>query len=292
MERMKLVVSIFPIVLVVCSLGQAQEFDAVAIKGAPPQNGHFRAPAASTGGPGTEDPALFRCSNCTVAFLISKAFGLERYQFPGQSGLSETAYEVSARIPLGTEKEQFQVMLQNLLKERFHLAYHFEKKQLQGYELVVGKNGPKLKESAATSAVKEEGWHGSGAAGHSGTMSRAWQGKYNADHKTMQELAQMISTQLAKPVDDHTGLTGKYDIALNWNDDGAHAASHPGGWSGGGGDHGGGGGQGSTGASTDSATGATLVGAVQSQLGLKLEPKKATANVFVVDGVDKSPTEN
>jgi uncharacterized protein (TIGR03435 family) len=38
-------------------------------------------------------------------------------------------------------------MLQNLLIERFKLAYHYEKRDLEGYELVVGRNGPKLKES-------------------------------------------------------------------------------------------------------------------------------------------------
>ena len=94
----------------------------------------------------------------------------------------------------------------------------------------------------------------------------------------------MISNQLAKPVDDHTGLSGTYDISLTWSDDGSHAASHAAG--GGAWDHGG------PELTADSASGPTLFGALQAQLGLRLEARKATANIFVIDRFDKAPTAN
>jgi uncharacterized protein (TIGR03435 family) len=50
-------------------------------------------------------------------------------------------------MPPDTQKEQFQLMMQKLLAERFHLAVHHETRNFPGYELVVAKGGPKLKET-------------------------------------------------------------------------------------------------------------------------------------------------
>lgn len=291
---------------------QSPEFEVATIKPAAPQTGHFPAPASSSGGPGTSDPAMFRCTNCTLAFLIEKAFDLERYQFPGRASLPGASYEVMAKVPAGATAEQFQSMLQHLLKERFALTSHFEKKPMQGYELVVGRNGPHLTEAkertatpvAAGGDMHDGGgaggnWHGGGGEGarglsRPGLMVFGGQARYRGDHQTMADLAKVIAIQLAKPVDDGTGLKGVYDITLTWTDDGSHAASHAAGpvgsfgGFGGGGDHGGGRG----GDQADAGSGPTLIGAVQQQLGLRLEPHKATANVFIVDHVGKTPTDN
>jgi uncharacterized protein (TIGR03435 family) len=308
MTRMKFALCALTLLIAAGTAANAQspEFEVATIKPAAPQTGHFPSPASGSGGPGTADPAMFRCTNCTLAFLIETAFGLERYQFPGRSALSGTSYEVAARLPAGATAEQFQGMLQNLLKDRFALASHFEKKPMQGYELVVGKNGPHLtgaqERPAAPVAMGGEAhggggsgnWHGGGndsarRLSRPGLMVFGGQAKYRGDHQTMTELAKMIATQLAKPVDDGTGLKGFYDITMNWTDDGSHAASHAAGPVGGfgGGEHGGRGGD-----QADAASGPTLIGAVQQQLGLRLETRKATANIFVVDHVGKTPTDN
>ena len=261
-------------------------------------------------GPGTTDPTLFRCTNCNLSFLISRAFGLQRYQFPGQLALPDTAFDISARVADGATPEQFTAMLRNLLKDRFSLTSHFEKKQVQGFELVVAKNGPTLKEAkeatkapdaAAASAHQDAAggdWHSGGNTGareltRPGLMVFNGQGKYRGEGQTTTDLARMLSDQLARPVDDHTGLQGKYDISLSWSDDGSHAATHAAGPpdAGGHGDHGGAP-QGGTGLTSDSPSGPTLPGAVRAQLGLQLEPMKATANVFIVDKINSAPTPN
>jgi len=59
---------------------------------------------------------------------------------------------------------------------------------------------------------------------------------------------------------DETGLHGKYDFQLTWNDDESVAA-----------------------ADENAAPG--IFTAVQEQLGLKLEPAKAPADVLVIDKV-------
>ena len=56
-------------------------------------------------------------------------------------------FEIVANVPPGATQEQVSVMMLNLLKERFHLQYHHEKKNLEVYELVVAKGGSKLKEA-------------------------------------------------------------------------------------------------------------------------------------------------
>jgi uncharacterized protein (TIGR03435 family) len=275
---MKLVLAITLAIQFAIAQTPKSEFEAASLKPAAPQTGHFPAAPASKGGPGTPDPALFRCTNCNLAFLITRAYDLQRYQLPGQPSLPDQTFDLTAKIPEGTTAEQFATMLQNLLKDRFNLATHFETKQVQGYELVVAKNGPPMKPVAANAPAQPpaDDWHS-----RRGLMFFNGQGTWRGDHQTTADLARMISTQLMKPVEDHTNLTGAYDITLTWTDDGAHAATHPaGGYGGGfngGHDHG-----------ADTTAGPTLIGALQSQLGLKLESKRATAQILIVDHADKT----
>ena len=64
---------------------------------------------------------------------------------------------------------------------------------------------------------------------------------------------------------DKTGLTGKYDVILDWAPDARGAASED--------------------------AGPSIFTAVQEQLGLKLGPTKGPVDVLVIDQVEK-PTEN
>jgi uncharacterized protein (TIGR03435 family) len=283
--------------LCVGSHAQTPEFEVVSIKAAPPA-GFFHASDTMTGGPGSSDKTTFRCS-CTVGALVAKAFELQRYQIPGYAALPTGAFDISAKVPEGATQEQFLLMLQNLLKERFGLAWHFEKKELQGYELVVAKNGPKLKESTASSgsaAAENHGGHEGGGRGfaHAGLINFNGQARYRGDHQTMEELAVLVSNQITKPVDDRTGLTGKYDIVLSWSGDPTphNHQEGAGGHAGGYGDHGGVGGAPSS-PVADDAAGPTIFEALQSQLGLKLAAtKKSMARMFVVDHIEKAPTAN
>jgi uncharacterized protein (TIGR03435 family) len=99
----------------------------------------------------------------------------------------------------------------------------------------------------------------------------------------MQEIATMLTGQVGRPVTDSTGLTGKYDYTLTF-------ASET---------MGGGGGAALVAASDsgplldpDGDNGPTIFSAIQEQLGLKLEQKKGTVDMFVIDHVEKMPTEN
>jgi uncharacterized protein (TIGR03435 family) len=103
----------------------------------------------SDGGPGTHDPERFSFTGAVLRDLLYRAYGLEDYQqqISGPGWIDTEKYDIAVKIPPGATKEQFRQMLANLLAERFQLKVHHETKQLPVYELVVGKNGPKLKES-------------------------------------------------------------------------------------------------------------------------------------------------
>ena len=284
-------------VLLVPAFGQgAPEFEAASIRVSDPGGFHFGS-GSSTGGPGTGDPGLFRCSRCTLATLISKAWDLQDYQLPGRASLSGNTFEVMARVPAGTTDEAFHLMLQNLLKDRFGLAGHFSEKALRGYHLVVGKNGAKLEEStggARPAAAPQHGGGQGGDHGHTGVIAFGGNARYRANNQTMADLARVLADQLGLPVDDQTGLKGKYDISLNWSGSNSQEANRRAGPGGEGhGDHGGGGAPGGGRRESGDVSGPALLDAVQSQLGLRLvRADQATARIFNIDHIQPLPTAN
>ncbi len=232
------------------------------------------------GGPGTEDPGLFTCKNCSLYMLVSMSHGdLAQYELSAPAWTRDARFDVSARLLRGTTEAAFRLMMQDLLTERFKMAVHREKKEMPVYEMMVAKNGPKFKESTPQAAPKDDD---------------AAQGKFQRDkdgfpilprgttmaivagHARLRSEGQpiawfvdMMKGQLQAPVIDLTGLKGKYDFTLSWSWEERSPAD--GGYE---------------------PIGPILVDAVQSQLGLKLEKKKGSVEILVVDHVEKSPTEN
>jgi len=280
-------------------------FDVASIKAAPPPVPGRGMIMGMSGGPGSNDPGLYRCSNCNLTMLILQAYGIERYQLTGPDWMNgNDRFEVSAKVPKEATKAQFQLMLQNLLAERFKLTVHREKKEMQVYDLVVAKGGSKLiehKEEPSKDADKDDDrplpglGRGRGGPnldadgypvvqkGCKGCIMIVGSGKarMQALDETMKEFVDMLASQIDKPVSDATGLTGKYDISLTYQmpmrgaSRGGAAGSSP-----------------EASASSDDDTGVPLVGAIGPQLGLKLESKKGQVDMLVVDHAEKIPTEN
>ena len=288
------------------AVGYAQtpkmEFEVASIRVNPPRTG-FHFADTSGGAPDVSNPGMFRCTGCTLATLIRKAFDLQNYQFPGRASLGTDTFDVTARIPAGAAPGDVPAMLQSLLKDRFGLTYHYTEKPLRGYHLVVAKTGPKLKESVdgAQPQTGGAGQHGFGQGqgqghAHNGLVSFGGSAMYRADHQTTADLAQLISDQLGLPVDDQTNLKGKYDIALNWSSNlGQSGGNHPEGALGGGAGHGDHGPAGATGAGPrrGDESAPTLFQALQTQLGLRLvQSEQAVARIFVVDHAEHTPTAN
>jgi uncharacterized protein (TIGR03435 family) len=109
-----------------------------------------------------------------------------------------------------------------------------------------------------------------------------------------------LTMMLGKPVIDKTGLPGSYDFVLKFErgetlgmgGQPAMAAAMARGGLGPGASSAASGDATTPISDTDPGGGPTLQGALQKQLGLKLEPKKQTLETVVVDRAEKVPTEN
>lgn len=94
----------------VCAFGQTVDgptFDVASVK-----------PALSTtfkcsGGPATADPGTWTCSSVPLAFVISNAYGFEAYQFNPHDPCCQARFDIAAKVPVGTTKEQFHIDLCN-----------------------------------------------------------------------------------------------------------------------------------------------------------------------------------
>ena len=102
-----------------------------------------------SGGPGTKDPGRINYPYTTLKSILMTAYNVKNYQISGPGWLDSEHFDITATMPPETTREQFQIMLQNLLRDRFQMVIHREKKELPLYSLVVTKAG-KLKESTAT----------------------------------------------------------------------------------------------------------------------------------------------
>ena len=265
-----------------------QSFEVASVKPAPLS---ARAITCS-GGPGTNDPATWRCSNVPLGYLITLAYGFEAYQFRPNHPCCQARFDFTAKVPEGTTKEQFRRMLQNLLVERFKLALHLERKEMAVYELTVRENGPKMKASAPDAAPgQEDPWEiapysiGKDGypvfpAGRAGLAGPNGHYRWTGFNLSMGEIVKTLSFHLGRPVVDATGLGGKYDIDMTWGIDVAWLMESAGLRE-------------QIGELPDTGpVGPSLIRAVQDQLGLKLNSTKGPGDIVVVDHLEKVPTEN
>ncbi len=291
-------------------------FEVASVKPAAPITGNFIR-VGMRGGPGTPDPGQITYTNVTVKNVLMNAYGVKGFQISGPGWLDSERYDIVAKLPRGATKAQFMVMLQNLLAERFKLTLHREKKDLPMYALVVGKNGPKMKESVEDPAPKEgDAPKGGGPAdgpmpppppgklpmgkdgfpvlppamgGRGGTSMIFMNGnvRMTANKQTMAGLCEMLSTQFDLPVVDMTELTGKYDFTLYFAPEGLAGMRVMGGPPPG---------EGGPGMpveiAPDAQSNPSLFAALQEQLGLKLEQRKGPVDLLVIDHLEKAPVEN
>ena len=102
-----------------------------------------------SGGPGSSDPGRLHL-RVNMSLLLGAVFGVSVDQIKGPAWLRDFSampfYDIVATMSADSSKKQVEQMLQNLLVERFRLVFHQEIGNFPGYELVVDKGGPKLKE--------------------------------------------------------------------------------------------------------------------------------------------------
>jgi len=212
---------------------------------------------------------MLNTTSTTVADLIKFAYDLHPRQITkGPAWLESEKYDITAKpdTPGIPNPKQLKIMVQKLLKERFQLAFHNEKKELSVYAITVAKNGPKLTKN-------ESGGNLPGYGGGRGT--------FLVRNSSIEEFGHILQANiLEQPVVDQTGLgTTRYDFTLKWTPDPSQSQI-------------GGPAPPNAPAPADNADAPPdIFTAFQQQLGLKLENTKAPVDVMVVDSLEK-PSDN
>jgi uncharacterized protein (TIGR03435 family) len=170
---------------------------------------------------------------------------------------------VQPNMPGRPSTVQMRSIVQQLLADRFKLAFHHAQRELPVYRIVAAKGGSKL-----TSTTKEE--QGTNTAGI-GIIP----GAMTVRNATLSELASLMQryVRLDRPIVDHTGIAGTYDFKLNWTPDFSQFDGNL------------------SGPARNDDNAPSLYTAIQEQLGLKLEAAKEPADVLVIDHVER-PSEN
>jgi uncharacterized protein (TIGR03435 family) len=258
-------------------------------KGVPiPQDGWM------SGGPGTSDPERITYTRVQMITILKNAFGLDTDQVSGPSWIFEPdplkteRYDIAAKVPPGSTKDQAVVMLHNLLKDRFGLKFHYEKRSFDVLTLVVARNGPKFKLSqevdSSPSAPESDGIKSPAGVdddgfptlppGRPGIVGVSKEGhmRLTLRMQTMERVAAIVGGNMgSRHVVDKTELSGKYDLRLEFAQP-AYRSSAP--------------------LDGPSEPLDDFPTALERQLGLKVEKSKAQLDVLVIDHIDKLPTDN
>jgi uncharacterized protein (TIGR03435 family) len=258
--------------------------------------------------------------------LIVYAYKVKPIQISGPDWLATQRFDIVARLPEGSTKDDAPAMLKALLEDRFKLRVHLANSDQPVFGLVVAKGGPKMKDSPELPAIDEDAPLKPGETKLdmpdgparlvrdpknpvAGTVYMGTRGSYTQsfDLKSQSLLidgkgismagftdllnqVMQIGGSGARQVVDQTGLTGHYEVELRLSLADLTAAARA---------------QGADipgapppptpGGPAEAADpgggGSTIFQSVQA-LGLRLEATKASVQQLVVESMEKAPTEN
>ncbi len=218
------------------------------------------------------------------------AYGVKNFQIIGPGWLSETKFDIAATLPEGVARKRVPEMMQSLLEDRFKLTLHRESKDFPVYALVLGKGPLNLKKSpmdgepaaapadAVNVTVSGGGKSGAVADLGGGASISSVNGRLEGKRVTLHQMADQVSGYVDRPVVDLTGLTGTYDISVQYSLEElrnmlrANGVFRP---------------------IPDSAA-EGMPGSISESfqaLGLKLDSRKAPLEVLVIDRIEKTPTQ-
>jgi uncharacterized protein (TIGR03435 family) len=229
---------------------QTPKFDAIVVRP------HDRTDATDGGGVSWRGLA-FTATDVPITFLMTQAFGVKKWLIEGLPPWALSAHwdfhakvsQADVALMQNLDRETRSRMLQTVLTEQFGLRYHFEDKLQPVYELTVLPGGPKFRHTSQDSATHRTGnWS-------------FQKGEVQCENITLGQFANGFSPLVERVVVDRTGLTGKYDLTVQWAPDDAPSAdedTHPG-----------------------------VFTAIREQLGLKLTSSKAPVPVLVIDALTK-----
>src|SRR5215470_3979690 len=165
------------------------------------------------------DGAQVHISWASIKDLIYIGYHIRRYQISGPDWLGGDHFDVAAKIPEGTSQRTIAEMMQNLLKDRFGLKTHWDKKELSVYMLELAKPVPDIKE--ATPPEGEVFFPMGNIRGMSSIIDWGSGSRFTFADNTleakklnMEQFTEWLGNFMDKPVVNNTGLKGYYDFSL------------------------------------------------------------------------------
>jgi uncharacterized protein (TIGR03435 family) len=227
-----------------------------------------------------------RVRNGTTRTLLLLAYpGLDIEGAPDWVGRTNTPlgdrFDVDARVTPPAARPAVEAMLRAFLGDRFQLKVHTEVRTQKGLALVVAdrdrKLGPSLKPTAddcATLSARAEQTSAQDPCGLGSASTATVTGEMSVRGLTLDQLAGFIARDVRARVVNRTELQGSFDWTLKWTPQTLARPDldrnrFP----------------------TIDPNGPTISTALQEQLGLKLTPSEESANVLVIDHIER-PTEN
>ena len=210
--------------------------------------------------------------NIPLQSMVSMAYDVKEYLISGgPSWVNEKGFDLDAKVLPGDGSDKVKLtqaqrrnLMRALLIERFHLQAHTETKTLPVYDLVVAKDGPKIKPVAPPAPDSEDAKKRGSMYFQPGHMEAQWY--------LISDLAQQLGYMVQRTVIDKTGLTGDYNLDLTWSPEEQEGAA-------------------SDKATTGTDPKPSIYAAIQEQLGLKLVPAKGPVDTLVIDHAEL-PTPN
>jgi uncharacterized protein (TIGR03435 family) len=224
--------------------------------------------------------------------LIHIAFREEPQQIAGPAWLSSTRFDVDAKLPADATQADVPAMLRTMLEDRFALKAHKESREVAVYGLITAvplklKESPAEEEASGTPVEVTAGGSAAGTSfnlGHGASFSMSAKGMEGVK-LDMDNFARTLSRFMDLPVVDMTGLKGRYDFSFPLASADYVSMQIRAGIN--------------AGLSLPAeAMRALALGNGDSlhsglrDLGLRLERRKTTLEMLVVDSIEKTPTEN
>jgi uncharacterized protein (TIGR03435 family) len=227
---------------------------------------HLRARSAGVS-PGSSGGVLrggrYDLRNATMVDLITVAYRVSSPEMivGGPNWLERDRFDIAATAPNSTTPENLQLMLQQLLADRFKLVLHKDTRPIAGYVLTTGKGPHKIKEAAGAGGGCQPVPQPPGGVP---TLAGSCKGITMEQFTPM--LRQIAGPYVTGPITDQTGLKGYWDFDIRFTPRVALALA--------------------------GADAITVFDAVEQQLGLKLEQGRVPTAVIVVDSVNQTPSAN
>jgi uncharacterized protein (TIGR03435 family) len=230
------------------------------------------------------EPGRFTAVNAPVSQILRQAYDIQPFQlFNAPDWINSERYDVLAKAPEGVDVGRaLAPLLRSLLNDRFAFRSHTESREMPVYELVPARKDGRLGEKLQQSPVDCTAF----AAGQAPPPSpqsdeppcavMGTPGRYQMRGFPISRLAQILGSPLNRFVVDKTGLTGTWNLKLEFTPD--HMPNLPPGAP-------------PPGVTLPSPDAPSLFTAVQEQLGLKLEPARGPVTVLVIDRIER-PSED